>query len=38
MKPVPIDLRDGAMIVAGSTRGRGRNLAIDGSAVITDGS
>ena len=38
MKPVPIDLWGGAVIVAGSTRGRGRNLAIDGSAVITDGS
>ena len=38
MKPVPLDLRGGAVIVAGSARGRGRNLAGDGSAVITDGS
>jgi len=36
MKPAPIDLWGRAAIVAGSTRGRDRNLAVDSSAVITD--
>jgi hypothetical protein len=36
VKHARIDLWGRAAIVAGSTRGRGRNLAVEGSTVITD--